>query len=137
MVRRVRNIRKVLDSTADLETLLQLDFPMNPLILKILHIAAVMALFSSLGAVMLGETRTKGASMLHGISLIFILLLGFAMLQKPPMGQYWWMAKLAIWLFLGVAPVLSKRKLLPGPVVVALCVAAGGTAAWLAIYKPF
>lgn len=110
---------------------------MNPLLLKILHLAAVMALFSSLGSIMLGETRSKGAAMLHGISLIFVLLIGFAMLHKPQVGQYWWAAKLVIWLFIGAAPALSKRKVLPGPVVLALCVAAGGTAAWLALAKPF
>ncbi|MES2437620.1 MAG: hypothetical protein V4584_01050 [Verrucomicrobiota bacterium] len=111
--------------------------PMNILLLKVLHLAAAMALFSSLGAIMLGETRKKGASMLHGISLILVLLIGFAMLQKPPAGQYWWVAKIAVWLFIGAAPALSKRKVLPGPVVLGLCIAAGATAAWLGIYKPF
>ncbi|MEO7100588.1 MAG: hypothetical protein ABI162_14595 [Luteolibacter sp.] len=110
---------------------------MNIILLRILHLAAVMALFSSLGAIMLGETRKKGAAMLHGISLILVLLIGFAMLQKPPAGQYWWVAKIVIWLFIGAAPVLSKRKVLPGPVVLALCIAAGTAAAWLGIQKPF
>lgn len=110
---------------------------MDPLLLKVLHLAAVMALFSSLGAVLLGESRKKGASILHGISLIFVLLIGFAILQKPPVGQYWWVAKLVIWLFIGVAPVLAKRKILPGTVVLSLCIAAGVSAAWLGLYKPF
>ena len=96
-----------------------------------------MALFSSLGAILLGETRKKGAAMLHGISLVFVLLIGFALLQKPPAGQYWWVAKTIIWLFIGVAPVLSKRKVLPGPVVLSLCITAGIAAAWLGLYKPF
>jgi hypothetical protein len=110
---------------------------MNPLLLKLLHLAAVMALFSSLGAVLLGESRKKGAAMLHGISLISVLLIGFAMLQKPPVGQYWWIGKLVLWLFIGAAPALSKRKVLPGSAVLALCIAAGIAAGWLALYKPF
>lgn len=110
---------------------------MDPIILKTLHLAGVIALFSSLGAVLLGGSGKKGASMLHGISLILILLIGFAMLRKPPMGQYWWMAKLGLWLFLGAAPVLSKRKVLPAPVVLVLCIAAGVGAAWLGLAKPF
>ena len=110
---------------------------MNPLLLKVLHLAAAFALFSSLGAVLLGESRKKGAAMLHGISLIFVLLIGFALLQKPPVGQYWWIGKLVLWLFIGAAPALSKRKVLPGPVVLTLCIAAGIAAAWLGLFKPF
>ncbi len=110
---------------------------MNLLLLKVLHLAAVMALFSSLGAVLLGESRKKGAAMLHGISLILVLLIGFALLQRPPAGQYWWIGKLVLWLFIGAAPALSKRKVLPGPVVLTLCIAAGIAAAWLGLYKPF
>lgn len=110
---------------------------MDLLLLKTLHIAGVIALFSSLGAVTLGSSGKKGASMLHGISLILILLIGFAMLKKPPMGQYWWMAKLGLWVVLGVAPVLSKRNLLPAPAVLGLCIAAATAAAWLGLAKPF
>lgn len=110
---------------------------MNPLVLHVLHLSAIMAVFSSLGAIVLGETRKKGASVLHGISLVLVLLIGFAMLKKPVPGEYWWMVKVGLWLFIGVAPALSKRKLLPAPVVLALCIAAGTAAAWLGIFKPF
>ncbi|MEO5914227.1 MAG: hypothetical protein ABIS50_08345 [Luteolibacter sp.] len=102
-----------------------------------LHLAGVFALFASLGAITLGSSSKKGAAILHGVSLLLILGVGFAMLQKPPMGQYWWMVKLGLWLFIGAAPALSKRKVLPGPVVLALCIAAGATAAWLGVAKPF
>ena len=109
------------------------------LILKTLHLAAVFALFSSLGATMLGGSQKKAASALHGISLLCILLIGFAMLKKPPMDQYWWMAKLGIWLFIGAAPVLSRKKILPPWMVFVLCLAAAAYAAYLGIVirKPF
>jgi hypothetical protein len=110
---------------------------MDPLLLKTLHIAGVIALFASLGAVMLGGSSKKSASILHGVSLILILLVGFAMLKKPPMGQFWWMIKIGLWLFIGVAPALSKRKLLPAPIVLALCISAAVGAAWLGLAKPF
>ncbi|NJM37647.1 MAG: hypothetical protein HC845_07215 [Akkermansiaceae bacterium] len=110
---------------------------MDPLILKTLHIGGVVALFSSLGAVVLGGSGKKGASILHGISLVIILLVGFAILKKPPMGQYWWMAKLGLWLFLGAAPALSKKKVLPSSIVLILCIAAAMLAAWLGLSKPF
>jgi hypothetical protein len=106
-------------------------------LLKTLHLVGAFALFTSFGATLLAGSGKKGASMLHGISLLLILLVGFAMLRKPPMGESWWMIKLGLWLFLGAAPVLAKRKVLPGPVVLVLSIAAAGTAAWLGLAKPF
>ncbi len=110
---------------------------MDPLTLKTLHIAAAFALFSSLGAVLIGGSAKKGASILHGVSALLVLLVGFAILKKPPMGEYWWMVKLGLWLFIGIAPALSKRKVLPGWLVLALCIAAAFAAAWLGLRKPF
>lgn len=110
---------------------------MDPLLLKTLHLAGVLALFASLGASLLGGSGKKGASILHGISLIFILLVGFAMLKRPPMHQSWWMIKLGLWLFIGLAPALAKRKVLPSSVVLVLCLAAGVAASWLGLAKPF
>jgi hypothetical protein len=110
---------------------------MDPFLLKTLHLVGAFALFTSLGAVLLGGSGKKGAAMLHGISLLLILGVGFAMLKRPPMGQSWWMIKLAMWVFLGAAPVLAKRKVLPTPVVLILCLAAAALAAWLGLRKPF
>lgn len=110
---------------------------MNFLLLKILHLAGVFALFASLGATILGGSGKKGAAMLHGISLVLILLVGFAMLKKPPMNEYWWMAKLGIWLFIGVVPALAKRKIVPAPALLALTVVAAAAAGWLGLAKPF
>ena len=94
-------------------------------------------MFSALGAVLLAGSNRKGASILHGISLLAIVLVGFAMLKKPPMGQSWWMIKLGIWAFLGGAPVLARRKVLPAPLVLAICILGAAVAAWLGVRKPF
>lgn len=110
---------------------------MDPFILKTLHVAGVIGLFTSLGATLLGGSGKKGASILHGISLLLILLIGFAMLGKPPMDKSWWMIKLGLWLFIGAAPALAKRKVLPTSVVLMLSIAAAITAAWLGLAKPF
>jgi hypothetical protein len=110
---------------------------MDYTLLRTLHVAGALALFASLGAIFLGGSSKKGASILHGISLLFVLLIGFAMLKKPPMGQSWWMIKLGLWLFIGAAPALSKRKVLPSWLVFTLCLIAAGTAAWLGMRKPF
>ena len=110
---------------------------MDPIILKTLHLAGVIALFTSLGATLLAGSGKKAASILHGVSLLLILLVGFAMLKKPRMDHFWWMVKLGLWLFLGVAPVLAKRKVLPAWLVLVLSIAAAVTAAWLGLKKPF
>lgn len=110
---------------------------MNPIILKIAHLVAVFALFSSLGATLLAGSAKKSAAILHGIALLLVVLIGFAMLKTPPMNQAWWMLKLGMWVFLGAAPVLARRKVLPAPVVFLLTLAAAGFAAWLGMVKPF
>lgn len=110
---------------------------MNLILLKTLHLLGAFALFTSLGAVILGQSGRKAASILHGVSLVIVLLVGFAMLRKPPMDQQWWMAKIALWLFIGAAPALSKRQLLPAPLVLGLTLAAAAGAAWLGLMKPF
>ena len=43
----------------------------------------------------------------------------------------------SIWLFIGAAPALVKRKAMPGSAVLALCIVAGVAATWLARTKPF
>jgi uncharacterized membrane protein len=110
---------------------------MDPFLLKTLHLAGAFGLFTSLGATLLAGSGKKAASILHGVSLLLILLVGFAMLKKPPMDHSWWMMKLGLWLFLGVAPVLAKRKVLPAWLVLMLSIAAAVTAAWLGLKKPF
>lgn len=110
---------------------------MSILLLKTLHIAAVFALFTSLGATLLGGAGKKGASILHGISLVLIIIVGFAMLKHPPMGQAWWMIKLGLWFFLGLAPALANRGVLPRSFVLILSLAAAAFAAWLGLAKPF
>jgi len=112
---------------------------MDPVLLRTLHIAGVVALFTTFGALLAGNASPKKAAMFHGISLLLILLAGFAILRKPPMGQYWWMVKLGLWLFLGAAPALAKRGVLPRWMLLTLCLAAGIFAAWLgvAVRKPF
>lgn len=110
---------------------------MDPALLKIVHLAGVIGLFTSIGAILLAGSPKKLASILHGISLLLILGAGFALLKKPPMGHSWWMIKIAIWLFLGVAPTLAKRRWLHPNLLALLALAAGVTAAWLGIAKPF
>ncbi len=104
---------------------------------KLLHIVGALALFSSLGAALIGTVNRKLAGMIHGISLLVVLLAGFAMLGKPPTGQSWWMVKILAWLLLALAPLAARRKWLAPMLIWGLCLAAAGTAAWLGLRKPF
>lgn len=110
---------------------------MDPLIFKTLHVMAAMGVFAALGATLLAANpeQQKAAAKWHGISLLALLLVGFALLRKPPMELHFWKVKLLLWLFLGVAPVLSKKKLLPAPVLMSLCVVAAGLAAYLGLTR--
>lgn len=110
---------------------------MDPFLLKTLHLAGAFALLSSLGAILLSQSARKSATILHGVGALLLLVIGFAILKKPPMDQGWWMVKLALWVFLGAAPVLARRKVLPAPVVFILALAAAIFAAWLGLRKPF
>lgn len=102
-----------------------------------LHIAGAFALFIALGAVFSGNSPKKGTAILHGIGLLVILGVGFAMLKKPPMDQYWWMAKLGIWVFLAAVPAMAKRKVMARSILLTLSIIAGGGAAWLGLARPF
>lgn len=110
---------------------------MNPLLLKALHLAGALGVFTAMGAIVAGAGGKKHYSILHGVSLLLLLLMGFAMLKKPPMDQQWWMVKIAIWLFLGAAPALAKRKALPSSALLGLCLIGGVAAAYLGMAKPF
>lgn len=110
---------------------------MDYLTLKTLHLVSAFALFGSLGATLLVAARPKSAAMLHGVSLLALLLIGFALLKKPPMKETWWMIKVGLWLFLGFAPLIAKRKYLHPMLVFILVLASGAFAAWLGLAKPF
>jgi hypothetical protein len=74
--------------------------------------------------------------MLHGISLLLLAVAGFGMLKKPPMELHFWKIKIVLWLFLGVAPVLARKKVMPNTVIMALVLGAGIFAAYLGMMQP-
>jgi hypothetical protein len=116
---------------------------------KILHIAAVLGVFASLGAVAfhalnggnrLGSTGRRLVAALHGGGLLLVLVAGFGLLARLDLATAWpgWVwAKLGVWLVAGALVSVPYRKpALARPVLVALPLL-GLAAAWLAIAKPF
>ncbi|MDZ4675054.1 MAG: hypothetical protein SGI84_11410 [Gemmatimonadota bacterium] len=116
---------------------------------KVLHVAAVIGVFISLGAVcfhaMNGGSRGTASgrglvAALHGGGLFLALVGGFGLLARNGlMGGWpgWVWAKLALWIILGaLVAVPYRRPALARPILLVLPVV-GLTAAWLAILKPF
>jgi len=114
---------------------------MNPLLLKTIHVAAALGVFTAMGAIIAaaGEGTRKWANILHGISLLLLLLLGLHMLFSLKLASTggWWHAKIVLWLFLGAAPALAKRKVIPAPALLGLILVGGAAATYLALAKPF
>ncbi len=113
---------------------------MDPLIYKIIHLAGVMALFTAMGS-MISTTcdhAKKFSGILHGISLILILVSGFGMIAKYSYGfPGWIIAKAVIWLALGGFLVVAKRKLISPAASIGVILVAGALAAYLGVMKPF
>jgi len=116
---------------------------MDPATYKIIHYVGIMALFASFGGLM-GADHRKSATMtayviLHGLSLIVILVAGIGMIHKNPNLSYGAtaIAKTVIWLLFGAALVVFKRRIIPKFIALLLMLALGGTTAFLALYKPF
>lgn len=114
---------------------------MDLLFYKTLHVSSVMLLFVALGATIAGGNPrfAKTAGMLHGIALVLLLVSGMGLLAKLQiMGTTkFWIAKLVIWLLLGVSLVVAKRKLLHAPALTIIVLVLGTISAYLGIYKPF
>jgi hypothetical protein len=117
---------------------------------KILHIAAVMLLFISLGAAAFHSATggTKATNPLrarvaatHGIALLVIFVAGFGVAGKAGWMSDgfpgWIAAKLVLWLLFGASIVLTNRAAGSGKWLWWAFPALGAVSAWLAIAKPF
>lgn len=115
---------------------------------KIMHVIGLAFLLVGLGAVLMasytGQMQNKKAKILgfaaHGIGLLIMIVAGFGLAAR--LGIFaefpkWMIAKLVIWVLLAIAISVMKRR--PQWAFASLLVIVGlvGTAAWLAISKPF
>ena len=117
---------------------------------KIVHIFAVLLLFTALGGAAMhnaqGGTRATNAKrglvgMTHGIALMLILVAGFGAAGKAGFfeGGFpgWLIAKIVLWVVFGAALTPLSRVKGSGRVLWLVRPVLGGVAAWLAIAKPF
>lgn len=119
---------------------------------RLLHLVGLMAVFLSLGGTALqamaradhqgdgdppAPTHRGLVASVHGLGLLVMLISGFGILAKAKLGFPGWVhGKLAIWLALGAAPVLLKRKPQLAKPLFFLLLVLGFVAAYLAGFKP-
>lgn len=112
---------------------------------KLIHFLGLFVLFFAFGSLFTGDKSTKAAAMGHGIGLLLMLLGGFGM-QAKHSGVYiasygsafpiWLIIKIVIWLVLGGAMVLAKRRIITGASAWILIIGLGFASAYLALNKP-
>jgi hypothetical protein len=104
---------------------------------KIIHLIGIAALALGVGGMMAGEANRKIFSILQGIGLLVMLVSGFGLLAKLQLGfPHFAMVKTALWLVIGVMPVVLRRLRAPilGGIVISLTLV--GILAWLGVMKP-
>lgn len=106
---------------------------MDPTIYKYIHYIGFFMILTGLGGLIFAEGKAiKLAGVSHGAGLFLTLLGGFGMQKHEAIGFSWWfIAKVVIWLVLGAAIVIAKRKLLPPVATWLLVIGLTGAAAWL------
>ena len=105
-------------------------------IYRLLHFSGVFTLLFAFGSMFTGKSSTKGAGIGHGIGLLLILVSGFGMQAVYQLGfPTWLIIKLVIWIALGGALVLAKRRLVTGVAAWVLIIALALCAAYLGRLK--
>ena len=118
---------------------------MSYLTYKVIHLAGAFFLFTALAGLVMAARHSdtqirKLGSIIHGLSLIVLLVSGFGLIAKHPQLQgmpLWVWIKLGIWLILGGIVVLIKRWT-DGRVTLWLIIPLlGAIAAYLGVFHPF
>lgn len=111
---------------------------MSPQVYHIIHLVGVLCLFVGIGSFLTSSGTDRPGMKFHGIGLLLLLVAGFGMVAKMKLSYSspWVIAKIVIWLLLGVLPVLAKRRVLNPGVIVTLAIVLGSVAAYLGYFKP-
>jgi hypothetical protein len=115
---------------------------------KILHLIGIVSLFSGLVGLLTikmsgGNLEGKAKSLVfsaHGVGLLLIIVSGFGLLARLGLARDipgWVFGKLAIWLILGGATAVIKKKGHIGWLLFIILILIFTAAAYLAILKPF
>ena len=113
---------------------------------KVMHLAGLFVAFMGLaGLVWAALTKAEKAAkrpalIFHGIGLFFALVGGFGLAARLGLvtGLPGWVhAKIAVWLLIGLLPIVVKRKPELATAVWFAAPVLGLLAAYLGVYKPF
>lgn len=114
---------------------------------KLIHIIGILFLFTTAGGVALyaanGGKKDENVArtwvaVIHGLTLVVILISGFGLVAKIGTGfQMWVWAKFALWFVIGSCALLPLRRTEFGYRLFFLIPLLGALAAFLAIFKPF
>lgn len=118
---------------------------MSSSLLIVLHVVGAVLLFLGLGGMMVRAGIDPEASacrryiaITHGSGLLLLLAAGIALFSRLGTSVHGWlMAKFIMWLLLGLAPALLKRKPHLAGVAWWVALVLGAAAAFLGVYKPF
>ena len=104
---------------------------------KIIHLLALAALMLGLGGMISGGANRKPFAILQGVALLVMLVSGFGLLAKLRLGfPHFAMVKTALWVVIGVLPVVLRRAKASITVSVLVTLALVGVLAWLGVTKP-
>ena len=113
---------------------------------KVMHLAGLFVAFMGLaglvGAAIMGVEKSarRRALIFHGVGLFFALVGGFGLAARLGLvaGLPGWVhAKIAVWLVIGMLPIVIKRKPEWATAVWFSAPFLGLAAAYLGVYKPF
>jgi hypothetical protein len=104
---------------------------------KIIHLTGIAALALGVGGMLAGGSHRKTFSILQGIGLLVMLVSGFGLLAKLHLGfPHFAIAKTALWLVIGVMPVVLRRLRVPAIFGILISLALVAVMAWLGVMKP-
>jgi hypothetical protein len=111
---------------------------------KILHVSAVLLLFTSLGTLAAAANSDSGrlkklAGIAHGIALTVILIAGFGLLARLSLMAsipIWVWLKMGLWLALALIVMPLRRKPEWATALWLMVPVLGGLAVWAAVWKP-
>lgn len=114
---------------------------MSPQIYHFLHVIGVILYFTSLGgllAVAGGVTNVRRlVAVLHGVSLLLLLVAGFGWLAKAggvyPLATW---VKTGIWLVLALLPMIVKKRWINPGTGLLVGITLGAVAAYIGYFKP-
>jgi hypothetical protein len=106
---------------------------------KITHLIGISILGLGVGGMLAGGEKRRTFVMLQGIGLLVMLVTGFGLLAKLKLDPYvphFAIVKIAIWVVIGMLPVLFRKLQTPLSAALLVSMILVGIMAYLGVVKP-